>query len=103
MAHRTKPLDFAAINKGALTMLPALLARWLPAGQVKGGEFVAVNPRRQDRSPGSFKINLRSGRWCDFATGDAGGDPISLAAYLAGISQAEAARRLAEMLGINHG
>jgi len=59
---------------------------------------VALNPRRHDRSPGSFKVNLRTGRWADFATGDKGGDPVSLAAYLFNLSQADAARRLAAML-----
>jgi len=43
---------------------------------------------------------LRSGRWADFATDDKGGDVISLAAYLSGLSQAEAARELARALGI---
>jgi hypothetical protein len=56
---------------------------------------VALNPRRQDSHPGSFKVNLRTGRWADFATGDKGGDVISLLAYLKGISQSEAARHLA--------
>ena len=44
--------------------------------------YVALNPTRNDRRPGSFKINIRTGRWCDFATGDRGGDPVSLVAYL---------------------
>jgi hypothetical protein len=61
---------------------------------------VARNPRRQDRHLGSFRVNLRTGRWADFATGDRGGDVVSLAAFLAGISQADAARHLARMLGI---
>ena len=38
--------------------------------------------------------------WADFATGDKGGDVISLAAFLFGLSQAEAARRIAGMLGL---
>ena len=46
-------------------------------------------------------MNLSTGKWSDFATGDAGGDPVSLAAFLAGVGQAEAARRLSEMLGID--
>jgi putative DNA primase/helicase len=62
---------------------------------------VALNPTRTDRRLGSFKINIRTGRWADFATGDKGGDPISLVAYLEGVSQAEAARRLARMLGLD--
>jgi hypothetical protein len=100
-AHRR--LDFAAINAAALHDLPTLLARWLPDGRVQGREFVACNPRRADRHAGSFKINLRNGRWSDFATGDKGGDPISLTAYLFGLPQGEAARRLATMLGVPGG
>jgi hypothetical protein len=92
-------VDFAAINAAALHALPALLARWLPDGQWHGAEYVARNPKRADRRPGSFKIN-RSGRWCDFATGDSGGDPISLAAYLADLGQVEAARAVARALGM---
>ena len=69
---------------------------------MRGSEYVALNPTRADRRPGSFKVNIRTGRWADFSTGDKGGDPISLAAYLAGTGQAEAARNLAEMLGMSH-
>ena len=93
-------IDFRTINLAALDDLPAILARWLPRGRIDGDEYVALNPRRADRRLGSFKINLRTGRWADFATNDSGGDPVSLAAYLAGCGQAEAARRLAAMLGL---
>ncbi len=93
-------IDFIAINEAALNDLSAILARWLPRGRIEGDEFVALNPRRADRRLGSFKINVKTGRWADFATGDSGGDPVSLAAYLAGCGQAEAARRLAAMLGV---
>jgi hypothetical protein len=94
-------LDFGAVNAAALRELPLLLARWLPDGRVNGREYEARNPRRGDRHPGSFRVNLRTGRWSDFATGDKGGDPVSLAAYLFNLSQAEAARRLADMLGVH--
>jgi hypothetical protein len=93
-------IDFRQINSRALTVLPIILRRWLPDGRRQGGEWVARNPRRVDRHLGSFLINLGSGKWADFATGDRGGDVISLAAYLGGCSQIEAARRLAEMLGV---
>ncbi len=93
-------LDFPAINAAALHGLPALLARWLPEGRVEGTEYVARNPRRADRHAGSFKVNLRSGRWADFATGDRGADPVSLTAYLFGLSQGDAAERLAGMFGL---
>lgn len=102
MKRIRRRLDFRAINSAALGVLPSLLHRWLPDGRTQGGEYVARNPRRNDRHPGSFRINLQTGRWADFATGDKGGDVISLAAYLADLSQGEAARRLAVMLGIHH-
>jgi len=96
------PLDFTAINQAALAVLPHLLLRWLPDGRREGAEWSARNPRRSDHRIGSFKVNLRTGRWADFATGDRGGDVVSLAAYLADIGQADAARQLSRMLGIDH-
>ena len=93
-------MDFARINAAALAVLPSLLHRWAPGGRRQGREYVALNPTRDDRRLGSFRINLVTGAWADFATADAGGDPISLAAYLFNISQIEAARRLAAMLGL---
>ena len=99
------PIDFEAINRAAVLALPILLARWLPNGKRVGREYLALNPKRADRHFGSFKIVLtgdRIGMWADFATGDKGGDVISLAAYLFGLSQTEAARRIANMLGCRH-
>lgn len=93
-------IDYDHINSAALAALPAIVARWLPDGRREGHEWTARNPTRADRRPGSFRVNLGTGRWADFATGDKGGDPISLAAYLFSLSQAEAARRLGEMLGV---
>lgn len=102
MAPRIHGLDtdFDAINRASLSVLPALLGRWLPDGQREGAEYVARNPLRADRRPGSFKVNMRTGRWADFATDDKGGDVVSLAAYLFGLTQSEAACRLAGMLGL---
>lgn len=93
-------VDFAKVNSAALAALPALLARWLPDGKWAGHEYITRNPKRADRRPGSFKVNGRSGRWADFAAAARGGDPVSLAAYLSGLRQVEAACELARMLGI---
>ena len=101
MAHHA--LAFSKINMAALPALPALCARWMPDGKRIGREYVARNPTRADRRAGSFKVNLQTGRWADFATGDKGGDAVSLAAYLFGLRQSEAARRLADALGISEG
>lgn len=100
-----RTLNFAQINMAAMAVLPALLARWLPDGKRVGREYVARNPTRADRSPGSFKVVLtggRAGSWADFATGDRGGDAVSLGAYLFNMSQGDAARALADMLGVSN-
>ena len=93
--------DFAAINAAARASLSRLLPSWLPGGRREGREWVARNPKRADRSLGSFKTNLQSGAWSDFATNEAGGDPISLFAYLNDLKQGEAARRIASELGLS--
>lgn len=97
-------IDFARVADAALRSSEAIVTRWLPDGRREGAEWVSRNPRRADRRAGSFKVNLRTGKWGDFATGDRGGDLISLAAFLFGLDQAAAAREVARMLGIDpHG
>jgi hypothetical protein len=100
--HKPIKINFPKINYHALSNLPALLRNWLPDGVARNGEWVALNPTRADRKAGSFKINMGSGRWADFATGDRGSDVISLAAYLFRCSQSSAACQLAEHLGVAH-
>lgn len=95
--------DFAMVNAVARASLPNLLATWLPGGRRQGREWVARNPKRADQHLGSFKTNLVSGTWSDFATGEAGSDPVSLFAYLNDLKQGEAAERLAADLGISAG
>ena len=74
-ARRNAPVDFGAINAAALACLSTLVERWLPDGKRVGREWLALNPRRVDRRPGSFKVNLVTGKWADFALDDArGGD-----------------------------
>ncbi|WP_052701054.1 hypothetical protein [Loktanella sp. S4079] len=70
-----KPIDYAAINIACMLHFPGLVEHWLPDGHRQGGEWVALNPTRADRHKGSFRINLESGLWSDFATGDRGGEP----------------------------
>ena len=55
---------------------------WLPNGKQEGSEWVAVNPTRGDNKTGSFKVNLDSGRWADWADDAAGNDVVSLYAYI---------------------
>jgi hypothetical protein len=100
MSDRRRHIDFAAINLAALSDIRSVLARFLPGGKVVRREYVVRNPKRSDRHLGSFSINMTTGKWSDFATGDSGGDLIGLVAYLKDISQLEAARGLAQMLGV---
>jgi hypothetical protein len=98
MTHN--PIAYRRIAEAARANADGIVRQWLPTGKRIGHEWAALNPRRDDRHIGSFRINLRTGAWADFATNDHGGDLISLAAYLFSLSQAEAALRLAHMLGV---
>lgn len=95
------PADFARIAAAALVSVESVLTGWLPNGKRQGTEWVSRNPTRRDGTPGSFSINTTTGKWSDFATGDAGGDLVSLVAYLDGCGhQSEAAASLAAFLSI---
>lgn len=97
------PIPYRAIAENAIGYLPEICSRWLPDGKRVGREWVARNPKRLDRNPGSMRVNLATGRWADFAIGEAGGDAISLAAYLFNRSQPVAARLVAGMTGFDLG
>ncbi|MET3678352.1 uncharacterized protein (DUF927 family) [Pseudomonas sp. UYEF17] len=79
-----------------------MLAHWLPNGKrVDGGkEYTAPNPTRADKHAGSLKVNLAKATWCDFATGDKGGDLIDLVRYLDRGTDVEACNQLAAFLGV---
>ena len=94
------PLDFDGINAAALRNGLSFVKSLLPGGELRSFEYVVQNPCRNDRRPGSFSINYKSGRWKDFASGDGGADLISLVAYVRGIGQGDAARELVDELGV---
>ena len=94
-------LDFKNVASAALAAADNLLAEWLPSGRYKGHEFYALNPTRADKHLGSFVVNTHTGQWSDFATGDSGGDLISLYAYcFTNGNQGEALKAVAERLRI---
>ena len=88
-------IDFETIRIATLRNALDICQLTIPGGRVVGVEYVVKNPKRMDRSAGSFKINLRTGQWADFATNERGGDLISLVAWRYDLSQSEAARSLA--------
>ncbi len=72
------------IARGLTDRLEALLFELLPRGECWGRDYVALNPVRDDRHMGSFRICLRGkrGKWADFALPGVSGDPLDLVAYL---------------------
>lgn len=94
-------IDFGSVKAAALASIDAVLNRWAPGGKRQGDEYLPTNPTRADSKAGSFSINLKTGAWGDFATGDKGGDLVALVAYIDGVKQSEAAARLAAFLGLN--
>ena len=97
----TRKIAFRHIAEASLAAVDTLVPRWLPEGRRVGAEWIATNPTRADKRRGSFKVNLRTGRWSDFAVDASGGDLTSLAAYLFHLKQGQAAVRIADALGIN--
>lgn len=74
--------DFKTVAQSALQSAESLLCGWLPGGKRRANEYLALNPMRADSSLGSFTVNLKTGKWADFAADARGGDLISLLAYI---------------------
>jgi len=94
-------IPFKTINDAALRASRSVLPQIIPGGKFRSLEYIVRNPRRDDQHAGSFTINYRTGVWKDFASGEGGGDPISLLAYIRGCTQGEAAREPADKLGVS--
>jgi hypothetical protein len=95
-----RKIAFRRIAEASLAAADTLVPRWLPEGRRGGTEWIATNPTRADKRRGSFKVNLRTGRWSDFAVEASGGDLVSLAAYLFNLKQGQAAVKIAGALGV---
>jgi hypothetical protein len=99
--HDFKKIDFQEVKAFMRGYEGAILYRLLPHGKKQSHEYVALNPTRHDRNLGSFRINLHTYKWADFATGDRGGDLISLWAYVRGLNNLQAAKEILAVLGRN--
>lgn len=93
------------VAEAALPHLPRLVEAWLPAGTWRGHEYVVGD--LQGSAGDSLSINTTTGKWCDFATQESGGDAVSLLAALRGYGgdhpQLDAARELAAEIGLDAG
>jgi len=86
--------DFALIKQRYRENPIAVLQQLVGQGKIEGSDYLALNPRRKDSKLGSFRIDINTGRFHDFATGDRGGSVIDLAAFVCNCGIVEAAQRL---------
>lgn len=84
----------------ALASINSVLRHWCAGGKRESHEYVALNPKRSDSTLGSFKVNLNTGAWSDFAVDKCGGDLVALVAYLDDLTQFDAAKQLGAFIGM---
>ncbi|MDR2573570.1 MAG: DUF6371 domain-containing protein [Desulfovibrio sp.] len=89
---------FQEVKDGLQSRLPDVVQDLLPGGRVSGKEYLCAS--LQGGSGESCRTNLETGKGSDFASGDAWGDIIGLAAKVWNIRQGEAARELGKQYGI---
>ena len=89
-------IDFEKVKKGIINN-PSIVAKYLPDGVKVGPEYRCANIFGGKGE--SFAINLNSGLWSDFATGDTGSSLIDLVAKQKEMSYREAAEMIAKELG----
>jgi len=88
-------LDFAGLSSALLAHATRICIDLLPGGRIEGREYVCASISGGRGK--SFKVNLITGVWADFANSVyAGGDLISLYAANRGISMGDAYRALAD-------
>lgn len=97
--HMDKDRYYGLVREMALDHAELILEHWLPDGEQRGREYVALNPLRLDGEPGSFSINTETGVWADFAIDEQGADLVSLVKYLDQLEYySEAAERILTLL-----
>jgi hypothetical protein len=85
-------LDFDGLARQLLASAETHLASWLPAGRKRGNSWVAGD--LSGAAGQSLKVNLATGAWSDFATGDHGSDLVSLYAAIYDLPMGDAYRHL---------
>lgn len=89
---------FAEIADALLARAPDVVRHLIPRGRQNGHEYVTGN-LQGDRGA-SLSINTKTGVFKDFASGEGGGDLISLWAAVRGIQNGEAKAEAESWLGI---
>ena len=86
--------DFEGLATHLLSRIRDIIPTLLPGGKIVGHEYECASINGGQGK--SFKININTGRWADFASTESGGDIISLYAAVHGVKQSEAAEQLAK-------
>lgn len=95
-----KKLDFDKVARAALVDAHMLVPDWLKNGKRVGHEWQCGNLSGDEGK--SLSVNLNTGAWSDFATGESGGDLIRLyAAIFTNNDQGKACRELARLLAVD--
>lgn len=85
-------LDFEGLNNVLRGTAHSFLIDLFPGGDLKGREYMVGDLQGGDGD--SLRININTGKWSDFATGESGGDLISLYAAAKGLNQGQAFKEL---------
>lgn len=92
------PIKYEALAKELLSRAEALVAQWIPGGKKVAHRYVCGSLRGGEGT--SCSVNLKTGQWGDFATGETGGDLISLYGACEGLTPAKAAVQVARDYGL---
>ncbi len=88
-------INFQEISHKLTPYIESIVLINSPGGKKQGNEYMAGNIHGGQGD--SFRINLNTGKWADFATGEKGGDIISLYAKIKDIQNPDSARQLSEL------
>ncbi|MDD2728308.1 VapE domain-containing protein [Malikia sp.] len=92
------PINFNALSDALLSRADQIVPVWLPGGRRVGHEWVCGGLHGGEGT--SCSVNLRTGRWADFASDEKGGDLVSLYAAIHGLDQGRAAVAVAHDEGL---
>jgi len=84
--------DFKTLASNLLGEARTFVPSILPGGKMIGNEWTCADKYGQAGS--SMKVNIQTGKWSDFAVGEAGHDLISLYAYVNDMNNGQAFRDL---------
>lgn len=92
------PINFTALAEALLARAGQLVPEWLPGGVVRGHEYVCGS--LSGGSGTSCSVNLVTGKWSDFSTGECGGDLLGLYAGIHDLSMGKAALQVSREEGL---